>query len=60
MACYVLTMNNCGKVREGCNESADRIFPHFQSIKEIRVALNKNKMLPVCIGKVGDLKLLMW
>ena len=37
MSCYVLTMNNSVKVREGSNEGADWMFPQFQAIKETSV-----------------------
>ena len=53
MACYVLKMNNCGKVREGYNGGADWIFLHFQAIKDNSVVLTINEMLHNCVGKVG-------
>ena len=30
MACYVLIMNNCGKLREVPNEGVDWMLPQFQ------------------------------
>ena len=56
MACYVLTMNNCARVREGYNEGDDYMFPQFQAIKYTSVVFTINKMLQVCIGEVGGLK----
>ena len=45
MACYVLTMNNCGKVREGSDGGVDWVFPQFQAIKETSVVLTINKII---------------
>ena len=45
MACYVLKINNCGKVREGSNGGYDWILPQFQTIKDTSVVLNINKMI---------------
>ena len=56
MACYVLTMNNCGKVREGSNEGIYWMFPQFHAIKDTSVSFTTNKILQVCIGKVGGFK----
>ena len=56
MACYVLTMNNFGKLREGCNEGVDWMFPQFQAIKETIFAFSINKMLQGCLGMVDGFK----
>ena len=56
MACYVLTMNNCGKLQEVSNEGVDWMFPHFQSFKYSRVTFAINKMLWGCVGNVGVFK----
>ena len=37
MACYILTMNNCGKLQEVSNEDVYWMFPQFQAIKETSV-----------------------
>ena len=57
MACYALTMENCGKVREGYIGGADWIFPQFQAIKDNSVVLTINKILHDCVGKVGGFKI---
>ena len=49
MACYVLTMKNYGKLREGSNEGVDRVFPQFQAIKETSVSFSINKMIQGCL-----------
>ena len=56
MACNVLTMNNCGKLRKGYNEGLDWRFPQFQSIKETSVAFRINKIRQGCVGMVGRFK----
>ena len=56
MACYVLTMHNCGKLWEVSNEIVDWMLPQFQTIKETSVAFIINKMLQICDGKVGVFK----
>ena len=56
MECYVLTMQNFGKVREGSNEGVKWMFQQFQAMKETSVDLNVNKMFQVCLGKVEVLK----
>ena len=56
MACYSLTMNNCGKLREGSNWGSDWIFPQFQSIKYNSVSFTINKILQVCVVIVGVFK----
>ena len=56
MACYALTMNNCGKLREVSNEVSDWIFPQFQAIKDTSFSSTINKMLQFCVGKVGGFK----
>ena len=43
MACYILTMNNCGNVPEDFNESIDWMLPYFHEIKYTSVALTINK-----------------
>ena len=50
-------MNTFGKVREVSNDGSDWMFPQFKSIKETNVAFTMNKMLQVCIGKVGGFKM---
>ena len=52
MTFYVLTMENCGKVREVSNEGVDWMFPKFQAIKEKSVAFTINKILQGCLVKV--------
>ena len=56
MECYVLTMNNCVKVRKGSYEGADWMFRQFQAIKYTSVSFTINKTLQVCIGKVERFK----
>ena len=56
MTCYVLTMHNCGKLREVSNEGVDWMFPQFQAIKETSVAFIVNKILQGYDGKVGGFK----
>ena len=56
MSCYVLTMNNCGKLQEGSNEGVDWIFSQFQSIKDTSVAFIINKILQDCDGMVDVFK----
>ena len=56
MACYALTMNNCGKVWEGYNGGDYWIFLQFQAIKENSVVLTINEILHDCVGKVGRFK----
>ena len=56
MEWYALTMKNCGKVREGSNGGYDWILPQFQTIKDTSVVLNINKMIWLCVGKVGVFK----
>ena len=57
MACYVLTMNNCVKVREGSYEGSEWMFPQFQAIKDNSVAFSINIMLQVWVEKVGGFKI---
>ena len=45
MACYFLTTNNCGKLREGSNEGVYWMFLQFQAIKETSVVFGSNKMI---------------
>ena len=47
--CYVLTMNNCGNLREGSNEVVGWMLPQFQAIKETSVALSINKIIQGCV-----------
>ena len=56
MECYVLTINNCGKLQEGSNESVAWMFPQFQAIKETSVALIINKIIQGCVGMVDGFK----
>ena len=56
MACYVLTINNCGKLQEGSNGGVDWMFPQFHAIKETIVSFTVHKMLQGCVGKVGKFK----
>ena len=58
MACYILTMNNCGNVWEGSNQGVDWMFPQFQAIKETGVSFTINKMLQGYVGKVVGLKMI--
>ena len=54
--CYALTMNICVKVQEVYNGGAEQILPQFQAIRETIIVLTINKMLKVCVGKVGGCK----
>ena len=56
MACYVLKMNNCGKLQKGSNEGVDCMLPHFQAIKKTSVYFSINKMLQGCVGMVERFK----
>ena len=56
MACYVLTMNNCGYLRGGSNEVVEWMFLQFLEIKETSVAFSINKMLQGCVGMVDEFK----
>ena len=56
MACYVLAINKCGKLREGSNEGVEWMFPQFHAIKDTSVSFTINKILQVCIGNVGGFK----
>ena len=56
MACYVLTMNNCGKLREGSNEGVYWMFPQFQEIKETSVTFSTNKIIQGCVGMLDIFK----
>ena len=56
MVCYILKMNDCGKLQEGSNDNVDWMFPQFQEIKETSVAFSTNKMLQGCVGMVGGFK----
>ena len=56
MTCYVLTMNNFGKVCEGYNKVVDWMLPTFQSIKEMSIAFTINKMLEFFVGNVDGFK----
>ena len=47
-----LTMNNCGKLREG----VDCMLPQFKEIKDTRVAFSINKILQGCVGMVDGFK----
>ena len=56
IACYVLTMNNCGKLWEGSNYGVDWVLPQFQEFKETSVAFRINKMFQGCVGMVDGFK----
>ena len=56
MACYVLKINNCGKLQEGSNKGVDWMFPQFHAIKYTSVSFTINKVIQVCIGNVGGFK----
>ena len=56
MACYVLTINNSGKLREGSNEVVDWVFPHFQVIKDTSFSFTINKCFKAVLGRVAGLK----
>ena len=55
MIYYVLTINNCGKLREGSNEGVYFMFPQFQAIKDTSIAFTINKNLEGWL----DLKVVM-
>ena len=57
MACYVLTMNNCGKLQEVSNEGVDWMFPQFQEIKETSVSFSINTTIQGCVEMVDGFKM---
>ena len=56
MPCYDLTMINCGKVQEGSHQGVQWMLPQLKGIKETGVAFIINKMVQVCVRKVGEFK----
>ena len=57
MSCYVLTMNNCGKLQEGSNEGVDWIIPKFQAIKYTSFSFTIDKIIQGCVGMVDGFKI---
>ena len=49
-------MNNFVKLHEISNEGVEWMFQQFQSTKDTNLALTINKMLQVCVGKLGIFK----
>ena len=56
MACYVLRINNCGKLQERYNEGVDWMFPQFWAIKGNSVYFSINKILQGCVVMVDVFK----